>query len=698
MANRYWVGGTASWDATAGTKWALTSGGAGGQTVPTSADDVFFDGASGAVTVTVASASNCLSLNFTGFTGTFAGTSGLTITGNLTLSTGMTRSYTGSITFNSTTTGRTLTFAGKTMFSTTTFNGVGGGWTIQDAWNSGTSLITLTAGNLNTNGQTITCDEFNSSNTNTRVLTLGASTINCRQWTMTTVTGLTASFASSTIVVNSDVSGNFNYFAGGGLTYNIVSVAVTNTNDISGISGANTFTTLTLTNSSPHINYYITGNQTITGTFTVTGASVGEYRILLSSNRAGVPVTISAGTTSLTNVDFKDITGTGSASWTGTSLGNAGGNSGITFTTPVTRYGVSAGVWSATSTWSATSGGASGASVPICHDTVFLNASSGAGTYTIDLMSIASLDCTGFTGTLTFSSPTAKSRLACGNFILNATMTITQGGTPYLILNGRSSYTLGVFGKSFGFYILVDCPGGTYTQNGAMTITNSNGLLLQQGTYTTANFAITTSVFQSSLTVNLIRTFNMGSSIITATSTTTAWTLGTSFNTNCTINAGTSQIILNDGTTSTKTFSGGGKSYNILELTGAGIAIYTFVGNNTFNELKSTKTVAHTLNFTAGSTQTITKWSINGSSGNLVTIKSTTTATHTLIKSGGGIVSADWLNIQQSLARPGAWYAGVNSVNNQAVATAGNGWQFNVPPIPSKNYFTKQAVNRASTY
>ena len=45
MADRYWVGGTAAWDGTAGTKWALTSGGAGGQAIPTSADDVFFDAA-----------------------------------------------------------------------------------------------------------------------------------------------------------------------------------------------------------------------------------------------------------------------------------------------------------------------------------------------------------------------------------------------------------------------------------------------------------------------------------------------------------------------------------------------------------------------------------------------------------------------------------------------------------------------------
>ena len=71
MADRYWVGGTATWDATAGTKWAATSGGAGGETVPTTADDVYFDANSGAVTVTTSSNVNARNLDFTGFTGTF---------------------------------------------------------------------------------------------------------------------------------------------------------------------------------------------------------------------------------------------------------------------------------------------------------------------------------------------------------------------------------------------------------------------------------------------------------------------------------------------------------------------------------------------------------------------------------------------------------------------------------------------------
>jgi hypothetical protein len=72
MANRYWVGGTATWDATAGTKWALTSGGAGGQAVPTSADTVFFNANSGANTVTLGANANCSTLTMTGFTGTLA--------------------------------------------------------------------------------------------------------------------------------------------------------------------------------------------------------------------------------------------------------------------------------------------------------------------------------------------------------------------------------------------------------------------------------------------------------------------------------------------------------------------------------------------------------------------------------------------------------------------------------------------------
>ena len=43
MANRYWVGGSGIWDSTNTANWSATTGCAGGASVPTSSDDVFFD-------------------------------------------------------------------------------------------------------------------------------------------------------------------------------------------------------------------------------------------------------------------------------------------------------------------------------------------------------------------------------------------------------------------------------------------------------------------------------------------------------------------------------------------------------------------------------------------------------------------------------------------------------------------------------
>lgn len=74
MANRYWVGGTSTWDGTALLKWSTTSGGVGGSAVPTTTDTVFFDANSGANTVTLGTGYNptISTLTMTGFTGTLA--------------------------------------------------------------------------------------------------------------------------------------------------------------------------------------------------------------------------------------------------------------------------------------------------------------------------------------------------------------------------------------------------------------------------------------------------------------------------------------------------------------------------------------------------------------------------------------------------------------------------------------------------
>jgi hypothetical protein len=72
MASRFWVGGTGTWDSSDTTHWAATSGGAGGQSVPGSADTVTFDANSGGGTVTLNFGGTITIQSMT--TGAFAGT------------------------------------------------------------------------------------------------------------------------------------------------------------------------------------------------------------------------------------------------------------------------------------------------------------------------------------------------------------------------------------------------------------------------------------------------------------------------------------------------------------------------------------------------------------------------------------------------------------------------------------------------
>jgi hypothetical protein len=177
MADRYWVGGTATWDNTAGTKWSATSGGAGGASVPFTADDVFFDAASGAVTVTTGATAYARNLNFTGFTGTFAGANALLVTGSLTLGSGMTRTFTGPINLGSALTTNTVTSNGITLANQLQFSS-GGKWTLQDALNNPTGYTFLSAGTVDLNNQQWTTLNFESSNNNVRAVNFGTQGMN----------------------------------------------------------------------------------------------------------------------------------------------------------------------------------------------------------------------------------------------------------------------------------------------------------------------------------------------------------------------------------------------------------------------------------------------------------------------------------------------------------------------------------------
>ena len=103
------------------------------------------------------------------------------------------------------------------------------------------------------------------------------------------------------------------------------------------------------------------------------------------------------------------------------------------------RFWVTGGTgdWNSTTNWSATSGGASGASVPSTADTATLNANSGSGTVTLDISpDIQTLTCTGFTGTLAFGTNTISLN-STGTVFTGAT-TMTVSGTPQIICTDSS--------------------------------------------------------------------------------------------------------------------------------------------------------------------------------------------------------------------------------------------------------------------
>jgi hypothetical protein len=104
------------------------------------------------------------------------------------------------------------------------------------------------------------------------------------------------------------------------------------------------------------------------------------------------------------------------------------------------RFWVTGGTgnWNDTSNWSATTGGASGASVPGSADTATLDASSGSGTVTLDISpTIQTLTCTGFTGTLAFGTNTISLNSTGTIFTGATTMAVT--GTPQIIATNASA-------------------------------------------------------------------------------------------------------------------------------------------------------------------------------------------------------------------------------------------------------------------
>lgn len=644
MADRYWVGGTGSWDGTIGSKWANSSGAAGGQSIPTTGDSVFFDSNSTGTVTIAAGNTGANSIDCTGFTGTLTGSAAISVAGSVTLVSGMTYTHTGTVSFAGT---GTLITAGK-EFSNVTINGSGITVTLGDAFTSSARNITFAVGTFDTANYNLTARSFNTSG-GTKTVNLGSSTVTLTGTAPLTLGSFNMTFNAGTSNINLTGS-NVDIFSGIISYYNVSLTNTSRNNHV--LHNPNSFNNLTLVApSSDGVNVLaFDTNQTINGTLDCTGTTFKRTFIRGGSiiDRDGIARTLTVASLLADNCDFRDITIAGGAAGTSpTRAGDCGGNSGITFPVAKTVYRVGADTtWPGSSSWALTSGGAgSDDNFPLVQDTIVIDENTSlTGTLNTELYNCGALDCSSRTTGITLNYAVNQSFYGWfGSHTLGPGVTVSGNSVQRFSGKGVMDFTSA--GKTITFSISIDAPGGTFRLGDAFT---SNGGISQfRGTFNANNYNLTAANFGSFISGDDIpRTVTMGSGLWTLTGTGSIWTFS-SDNTNLTFNKDTADILLSNISSTNRTFTGSGLSYNKLTIggsTGSSTTIFNSSGTS-FVELASTKAVAHTITFSTNQ-GTIGTWSVTGTAGNFVTLNSNTVGTRRNFTLTNATSNIDYLDVK----------------------------------------------------
>lgn len=506
MADRYWVGGTGTWNATSTANWATSSNGSSGASAPTAIDNVFIDTSSGTGTITCTSASAvCNNITVTASQAiTLAGTLSL-INGSLSYPSGGSFSSTAALTFISIATGKTITTNGKSV-AAVTFNGVGGGWQLQDNFTS-TGTVTLTNGALDLNDKTLSANLFSSNNSNIRSIAFGTlgqinltgnsttlwgfPTLTNFSFTGTSKVNLTANATTGTRGVqhgntaggSESLAFNFNITAGSDTTtiYSFIRNL-----DYTGFSG--------IMSNDNVVTKAIYGNLTLSSTMT---AQAGSSGLPFSSTTQTQTITTNGVT-----LDFP-ITLNGTQTYQLGSALTMGSTRNIIFTTGTFNagiYNVTTGLFSSSNSNTRT-------------------LTMGSGTWTL----------TG-TGTVwsfaTITNLTLNSNTSQINTTSTSTKTFAGGGQTYYNLSNAGSGTLTITGSNT--YNNLSALGGCPLTIASATTQSANTFTFQGASSVTIAPSSTTNYTLTKLGGGIVDMQNVSISRCTANPSTGTWYAGAS--------------------------------------------------------------------------------------------------------------------------------------------------------------------------
>lgn len=691
MADRYWVGGTGTWNAVNTANWSASSGGATGASVPTSADNVFFDANSnvgtGAFTVTLGANVACLNCTIGGPTAldgamTLAfSTLQLAVNGNWSnQATNFTTSTAGgTLTFSGTGT-NTVTTNGVTFAPTLTINKTSPGTITLNSAFTTNLLVTHVGGGLVLNGFTLTCRSYDLTSVATRSISFGSSNIVLNSvtagttiltcpaaaaFTFTGTGGFTRNQAATATIAFAQTSGgsttnapNFSVTAGasaltitsGSWFRNLNFTGSTSApSNSSGTTGINIAGVLTLATGGTYTSFF--PNFRVTATLDTLAAPNNKTLFGLEVQGTGITVSLARATT-ISSITYLtegtlDLNGfdlsTGSIFISGSttrSISFGLNNINLTSTTAATSVlsGANATNFTYTGTGgfvrnqAATATVAFGTTAGSTSNAPNLTVNAGASALTITANSwFKNLNFTGSTCT------------ASNTVNIAGVLTLATGGTyTSLVPTFRVTATLDTLGKTLsGFGV----NGTGITVSLAGTVTCTGTLTLTEGTLNLNGFDVSVGIFSSS--VSTARSVSFGSNNINLTSTATILSCSTATNFTWT---GTGGFVRNQLTSATVTFGvTGGTVSNAPNLTvNAGASALTITSGSYFKNLiftGSTCTVSGTVNIagnvTLASGGTYTSFGFTARGTSLFTSSGKTCSAGTINQVGASLTLAD---------------------------------------------------------